>query len=118
MIGKTIWVIPDGYMSSTRTENFVSHEAVCVLNLSETDAKISIKIFFEDKDPMDGFTAECKSNRSMHIRLDKITNDRGEHIPYDTPYSVLVESTVPIIAQHSRMDVSQAEMTLMTTIPY
>lgn len=30
----------------------------------------------------------------------------------------MVESDVPIIVQHSRMDVSQAEMTLMTTIAY
>lgn len=118
LTGKMTWVIPDGFMSSTRTENFVSHEAVCVLNLSGEDAKISIKIYFEDRDPIDGFTAVCKPERSMHIRLDKIENSDGVRIPYDTPYSVLVESSVPIVAQHSRMDVSQAEMTLMTTIPY
>ena len=35
MIGKNTWLIPDGYMSDTVKGEFVSHEAVCVLNLSD-----------------------------------------------------------------------------------
>ncbi len=105
-------------MSDTAKGNYVSHEAICVLNLSECDAKIKLTVFFEDKEPLYGFTAVCKSKRSNHIRLDKITNDKNEQIPKETPYSVLVESDVEIVAQHSCMDVSQAEMTLMSTIAY
>lgn len=56
--------------------------------------------------------------RTNHIRLDKIKNKNGQTIPKDVPYALLVESDVEIVAQHSRMDVSQAEMTLMTTIAY
>lgn len=118
MIGKTLWVIPDGYMNNTSNGEFVSHEAVCVLNLSEKDANIKISIYFEDKEPLKGFAALCKSNRTNHIRLDMIKNENGERIPKGISYAILVESDVPVVCQHSRMDVSQPEMALMTTIPF
>ena len=118
MTGKKIWVIPDGFMSDTQKGNYVSHEAVCVLNIGEKDANIKLTIFFEDKEPLEGFTAVCKSRRTNHIRLDRIVNDKGEKIPKEVPYSVLVESDTEIVVQHSRMDVSQEEMTLMSTIAY
>lgn len=118
MYGKKTWLIADGFMSDTQTEHYVSHEAVCVLNLSGETAHIALTIYFEDRAPMGGFTAECASQRTHHIRLDRIVNDKGEKIPKETPYAVLVESSVPVVCQHSRMDVSDPQMTLMTTIAY
>lgn len=118
MAGKKEWIIPDGFMSGTKSETYVSHEAVCVLNLNNKDANIVIEIYFEDREPISGFTALCKGKRCNHIRLDKIENKEGVKIPHDLPYSVYVKSDVPIIVQHSRMDVTQPNMTLMTTIAY
>ncbi len=118
MLGKKEWVIPDGYMSEVSNGSQPSHEAVCVLNLGDTDAQIKLTIFFEDKEPLTGFTAECKAKRTNHIRLDKITNDNNEAIPHGIPYAIYVESTDPIVVQHSRLDTTQAEMALMTTIAY
>lgn len=118
MQGKNVWVIPDGFMSATEIPEYVSHEAVCVLNLSETDAEIRITVYFEDREPLSGFTAECKAKRTNHIRLDKIKNSEGIAIPKEVPYALLVESSVPVVCQHSRMDVSDPNITLMTTIAY
>lgn len=118
MPGKKTWVIADGFMSNTATENYVSHEAVCVLNLTEETAKIHITVYFEDRDPMTGFVAECAPQRTHHIRLDRIVSEAGEKIPKEVPYALLIESTVPVVCQHSRMDVSDPNMTLMTTIAY
>ena len=67
---------------------------------------------------MKGFVAECKSERTNHIRLDKIENNEGIKIPHEVPYALLIESNVPIVCQHCRMDVTQAEMTLMTKMAY
>lgn len=118
MIGKKIWLIADGFMSNTKTEKHVSHEAVCVLNLSDCEAEINITIYFEDEEPLKGFTAKCPPERTNHIRLDKIINSDGQTIPKEKPYAVLVESNTPIVCQHSRMDVSTSDMTLMTTMAY
>ena len=118
MIGKNEWIIPDGFMSDTKSETYVSHEAVCVLNLNETDANVEIEIYFEDREPLSGFFATCKGKRCNHIRLDKIKNRNGDKIPHETPYAICVKSNIPIVVQHSRMDVTQPNMTLMTTIAY
>ena len=118
MIGKKIWTISDGFMSSTENGGYVSHEAVCVLNATQSVANIEITVFFEDREPLKGLYVKCDSMRTNHIRLDKISNKKGETIPKDKPYALLVESDVEIVVQHSRMDVSQAEMTLMTTMAY
>ena len=118
MYGKTSWIIADGFMSDTKIENYVSHEAVCVLNLSESIANIKISVYFEDRESLTDFYATCERNRTNHIRLDKIENNRGEKIPKEVPYALFVESNVPIICQHSRMDVSDPNITLMTTMAY
>ena len=116
--GKLTWFIPDGYMNPTANGEFVSHEAVCALNVGDTEAHIRLTIFFEDREPMTGFTAVCAARRTNHIRLDKLVSATGEKIPKGISYAVLCESDAPIIMQHSRMDVSQPEMALMTTIPF
>ena len=118
MTGKTEWVIPDGFMSDTESETYVSHEAVCVLNLSENDAHIELEIYFEDREPLLGFTAVCAAKRCNHVRLDKIETKDGIRIPHEVPYAILVRSDQPVVVQHSRMDVTQPNMTLMTTIAY
>ena len=118
MIGKNEWVIPDGFMSDTESETYVSHEAVCVLNLGEVCAHVTLEIYFEDRDPLLGFQAVCESKRCNHIRLDKLKNQDGVKIPHEVPYAILVKSDVPALVQHSRMDVTQPNMTLMTTIAY
>lgn len=111
-------MIADGYMSDTVKGEFVSHEAICVLNVSGKDANINITLYFEDAEPMRGIKAVCKNDRTNHIRLDKVVTEDGNKIPRNTPYAVLVESDQPIVVQSSRLDVSQPEYALMTTIAY
>jgi hypothetical protein len=116
--GKKVWMIPDNYLHSVSLNDQISHEAVCVLNTSDTDAEISLTLYFEDRDALPGFSAVCKAGRTNHIRLDKIVSEKGEKIPRDTPYAILVESSAPIVVQYSRLDTSAVEMALMTTIAY
>ena len=117
-IGKTTWLIPDGYMSDSKTGDLVSHEAVCVLNLSGKTAHIDLTLYFEDREPLRGFHATCDHERTHHIRLDKQVNDDGLSIPREVPYAILMESYTPIVVQCSRLDVTQPEYALMTTIAY
>ena len=42
--GKKQWLIADGYMNDTKSGEFVSHEAICVLNLSNETANINISL--------------------------------------------------------------------------
>ena len=116
--GKCEWLIADAFWDSHSNGIYPSHEAVCVLNLSGKDANINITLYFENDEPLRGIKAVCKHERTNHIRLDKIVTEDGKKIPKDTPYAVLVESDQPIVVQASRLDVSQPEYALMTTIAY
>ena len=118
IMGKKVWIIGDGFMSDTEKGNYVSHEAVCVLNVSGKRADIDISVYFEYREPMKNFKAVCENDRTNHIRLDRLKNTDGAAIPKEVPYALVVKSSEPIVVQHSRMDVSLPEMTLMTTIAY
>ncbi len=116
--GSKTWFIPDGYWPSISNGVFPSHEAICVLNTCSKDAEISVTLYFEDRDKMTGFKAECKAERTNHIRMDKLKDEAGNLVPQGVAYAMMVESTQDIIVQYSRMDTTQAEMALMTTIAF
>jgi hypothetical protein len=49
MIGKTLWVIPEGYIPSTSTgpePQMTSHETACILNANDKDANVEITIYY------------------------------------------------------------------------
>ncbi len=116
--GKTTWLIPDCFLHSVSLNEQVSHEAVCVLNTSDVDAEIKLTLYFEDREAISDFSSLCAARKTHHIRLDKIRSEKGEQIPRDVPYAILVESNTPIVVQYSRLDTSAVEMALMTTIAY
>lgn len=116
--GACTWYIPDCYFPQISNGLYPSHEAVCVLNPGTRDAHIELVLYFEDRDKMQGFTAVCRAERTNHIRLDQLADAEGRKIPQGVPYAIMVKSDVEIIVQYSRMDTSQAEMALMTTMAY
>jgi hypothetical protein len=116
--GKKTWLIPDAFLNSKSKNESISHEAICVINTSDVDAEIALTLFYEDRDKVTDFSSFCGAGRTHHIRLDKIRSKKGEMIPRDTPYAILVESNVEIVVQYSRLDTSEVEMALMTTIAY
>lgn len=118
-VGKKVWFVPDAYYPEQSVEGpYISHEAICVLNVGGKDAKIEITLYFENAEPMTGFAAVCSAARTNHIRLDQIRNHDGKGVPKGVPYALLLESSEPVICQYSRLDTTQMQMSLMTTIAY
>lgn len=113
MLGKTRWIIPDGYISG-KSGSQTSHDAVCVLNCGPIDAQIALTLYFEDKEPVE-LSAVCPAQRTHHIRMDRIAQGS---VPRDTPYAMLVTSDVPIVVQYSRLDTSADDTALMTTMAF
>jgi hypothetical protein len=54
--------------------------------------------------------------RTKHLRFNELRDP--EPIPRDTDYSSVIESDVPIVVQHSRLDSRQAENALLSTIAF
>lgn len=121
--GHTTWYIPDGYLpprddTQSASGALVSHESVCVLNVSQNDANVILTFYFEDREPIRDIKCLVPAERTIHIRLDKPHMLGDAQIPTEVPYAVRVESDVPIIVQQSRLDVSQPNLALMTTMAF
>ncbi len=118
-IGKKVWLVPDAYYPEVSVEGpYISHEAVCVLNTGDKAADIAITLYFEDGEPMCGFKAACGAKRTHHIRLDKLKNAEGAGVPKGKPYAILLESSQDVVCQYTRLDTTQMQMSLMTTMAY
>ncbi len=118
MSGQRTWIIPDGFLPPKSTGDLVSHEAVCVLNVTDQDADIRLVFYFEDREPMDQFRTICGARRTHHIRLDSLRDAAGAEVPRGVPYAIKVDSNVPVVIQHSRLDTSQEALALFTTMAY
>ena len=111
------WDIPDAYWPSGTPEgNYVSHEAVCILNPTTAPAEVALTLYFEDRDPMTGFSLTVDAQRTRHVRMDRITNAAGQPVPRDTPYAIRVASeTEELSVQYTRVDTTQTNLGLATT---
>lgn len=117
-IGATRWAIAEGYIPARSTgsgREFESHETLCFLNTSTSDAAVSIWVYFADRDPAGPYKATIPARRTLHLRMNDL---KDPPVPRDTEYAALVESDIPVVVQHTRLDTRQAELALLSTIAY
>lgn len=118
-VGTRCWAIPEGYIpgwSNGPEPQMTSHETVCLLNASDQDAIVQITIFFSDREPVGPYRITVPARRTRHVRFNDLTDPAP--IPLDTDYASVIESNVPIVVQHTRLDSRQAENALFSTIAY
>jgi hypothetical protein len=118
-IGSTRWAIGEGYIpgwSHGPEPQFTSHETACILNATDSDAEVSITIYFSDREPAGPYSIIVPARRTRHVRFNDLQDP--EPIPKETDYASVIESNVPIVVQHTRLDSRQAENALLSTIAY
>ena len=116
-LGHRRWAIAEGYIppGSTGPEPaMLSHETVCLLNTGDRDANVLITLYFSDREPVGPYRVTVPARRTQHVRFNDLTDP--EPVPVGTDYASVIESDVPVVAQHTRLDSRQAENALMTTI--
>jgi len=67
---------------------------------------------------LEGFQIVCPPRRTLHIRLNRLRNHRGQSLPVGVPFALMLESDVRVVVQHSRLDSTQAALALMTTMAF
>jgi hypothetical protein len=118
-LGRKRWAIAEGYIpgqSHGPEPQMTSHETACLLNTSDQDAHVEIRVFFSDRGPVGPYRITVPSQRTKHVRFNNLNDP--EPIPKDTDYASVIESDVPIVVQHTRLDSRQADNALITTIAY
>ena len=122
--GKKVWVVPDGYLpvlppdQKEDPEVYFSHESTCIINLTDKDAKVRFTVYFEDKDPVEIENITVGAKRSNHVRMERLLENGNSIIGRGNPYSLLVESSEPVVVQMSRLDTTQDNMAFLATMAY
>src|ERR1700683_2798921 len=118
-IGRRRWAIPEGYIPSESKfadRALESHETACILNAGDRDARVAITIYFADREPVGPYRVTVAARRTLHLRFNDLSDPAA--IPRDTPYSSVLESDVPVVVQHTRLDSRHAAISLLSTIAY
>lgn len=118
-IGRKVWAIPEGYIPSQSVSNareLVSHEAICLLNTGPAHARVTITLFFTNREPAGPYRLSLPPRRTLHLRLNDLSDP--EPVPRDTDYAVLIESSEPIVVQHTRLDSRNPAIALLSTVAY
>ena len=118
-IGTTRWAIAEGYIPETSTgpePQMTSHETACILNPGDREARIAITLYFTDREPAGPYRLTVPARRTRHVRFNDL--DDPEPVPRGTDYASVIESDVPVVVQHTRLDSRQAENALLSTVAY
>ncbi len=118
-IGRKRWAIAEGWIPPTShgpEPAMTSHETACLLNTGDSDAHVTIMVYFADREPAGPYRLTVPARRTLHMRFNDLTEP--EPVPRATDYASVIESDTRIVVQHTRLDSRQAENALLTTMAY
>jgi hypothetical protein len=119
-IGHTRWAIAEGYIPAESMagadRTLIGHETACILNAGDQTAHVEITLFFVDREPVGPYRIEVPGRRTLHVRFNDLTDPAP--VPRDTSYASVIESDVPIVVQHTRLDSRHPNIALLSTIGY
>ncbi len=118
-IGRRRWAIAEGYIpqaSHGKAPELTSHETACLLNSGASEAHVRITVYFSDRDPAGPYQVTVPAKRTLHLRFNDLRDPQS--IPEGTDYASVIESDVPIVVQHTRLDSREATNALLSTIAF
>jgi len=118
-IGHRVWAIAEGYIppaSTGTTRELVSHETVCILNAGSEAAHVEITVYFADRAPVGPYRFTVDAQRTRHLRFNDFAEPQP--VPKGTDFSSVIESDVPVVVQHTRLDTRQPALALLSTMAH
>jgi hypothetical protein len=117
-VGSRRWAIAEGYIppgSTGDSRQMTSHDAVCILNTADREARVAITVFFTDREPVGPYRFVVPARRTRHVRFNDFDDPP---IPVDTDFASVIESDVPVVIQHSRLDSRQEALALLSSVAF
>jgi hypothetical protein len=117
--GARRWAIAEGYIPPGSTgagRALESHETVCILNAGPRDAQVSITIYFSDREPAGPYAVTVPARRTLHLRFNDLRDP--QRIPAGVDFASVIDSDVPVVVQHTRLDSRQAALALLSTVAF
>ncbi len=117
-VGKKTWILPDCELPMEGEGVLKGHESVIVVNDSDVDAEIEVKLFFADKDAYNDIKWQVKCGRVRCFRMNNLDDMCGYKVPYDTQYAMKLTSNCNIVVQYGRLDNRQTNLAYYTTLGF
>lgn len=118
-IGARRRAFADGYIpdwSVGPEPEFISHEAINILNTTESEAQVTLTLYFADREPVGPYRLTVEPRRTLHQRVNDLQDPAP--VPRGKGYACVIESDVPVVVQQTRLDSRQAENGLFSTPAY
>lgn len=125
--GRRLWIVPDAYLPPLTPADEArratgkgcwSHESLCVVNTGPKAARLRLTFYFEDRPPRKNVLVTVGAERTRHVRFDKPEQLGGYRVPAGVPYALRIESDVPVVAQHSRLDTTQPNCAFLSVMAH
>ncbi len=117
-IGKKYWIIPDCELPPPGEGEMKGHESVIVVNDTDTEAVINVKLYFADRDSYKDITWTVGADRVRCFRMNNPDDMSGFIVPLETQYAMKLTSNVPVVVQYGRLDNRQVNLAYYTTLGY
>ena len=118
MIGKKLWIIPDCKLPPPGDGVLKGHESVIIVNDTDKEAEISVKLYFSDSDSVTGITWRVGADRVRCFRMNDLEDMCGFAVPLETQYAMKLTSNTEIVVQYGRLDNRQTNLAYYTTMAY
>jgi hypothetical protein len=117
--GSKKWTFAAGnipFQSNGAEPMFNSHDRIAILNINSEKAEIVITIYYEDQNEVSNYHLVVGARRVRKIRF----NDLIDPLPIslERPYGFLLESSVPVVVQFTRMNTGAAALASLCTTAY
>jgi len=116
--GKKVWILPDCELPPEGEGVAKGHESVIIVNDSDIEAEIDVKLFFTDKDAYEEIRWTVGAGRVRCFRTNRPSDMDGFVVPFETQYAMKLTSNCNIVVQYGRLDNTQANLAFYTTMGY
>jgi hypothetical protein len=109
-IGRTPWAISDRWIRAGghgSAPEMTSHDTVFLLNGTDWDARVTITVYFDGREPAGPYRLAVPAHRTMQVRFSDLAVPNP--IPRGADFVCAVASDVPIVVQHTGFDGPQPE---------
>lgn len=114
MIGSRTWVIGEGRLPAGADEG--SPEAICILNAGAQAAEVQIMLYFQDRPPAGPYRVTVPAKRTERHAVSELSEP--EPVPRGVHYSMVIQSTYPVVVQHARYGSRPAREPLGWAVAY
>lgn len=118
-LGRKSWAIAGGHIPPRSTgpePASTSRDELFLLNTGDRDARVTLTIFYADREPVTGYQLSVAARRVRVVRFNDLIDP--EAMPLDVDYGAVIDADVPIVVQFARYDTSRYSLATLGLLAF